>query len=161
MPKYLNLASMSLEFGKNIQAADPNIKYRYFKVLFDANIPNNAFFTLHGSPAILIQDLPLYDFNSTTRQVTNFVGRRPVTIETSANNGQNVRKFRIRLLTPQIKIPLAINGSPATMNLFREFKEESLILSCWFNPDQVDENSNKNILLKLVGFLCLTPASEK
>jgi len=25
-----------------------------------------------------------------------------------------------------------------------------MILSCWFNPDQVDENGSKSILLKLV-----------
>ena len=134
MPKYLDLSRMELEFGKNSQTTEPNIRYRYFKILFDANIPNNAFFALHGSPAFLTHEIPLFDFNSTSRQVTNYVNRNKVTIESALNNGQNVSGFAT-LSDYKIKLPFSTNGSPATMNLFREFKEESFIFSVWFNPD--------------------------
>ena len=71
MPKYVDITSLVAEFGKNRDTQQLNIHYRYFKAIFHVNLDSASYISLRGSPLTLIHDIPLFDYNSAQKQVTN------------------------------------------------------------------------------------------
>lgn len=90
MPKYVDVRNFTFEFGKDSDTQQLNLRYRYFKVMFSANIDPLSYFFIWGSPLKLVHDLPLFDYNSTSKQVTNFKQNKLVTLQSPDNNFYNV-----------------------------------------------------------------------